>query len=121
MDVAAARGFTAEDLELLAALIHCEARGESYTGQVAVGNVVLNRIASPRFPNTLREVIYAAGQFSPVSNGRLKKVLASGNINESCRRAALEAVAGTAPVGDKLFFRRVNGRKGQIIGNHVFY
>lgn len=119
--IAAQRGFTSGDLELLAALIHCEAVGESYVGQVAVGNVVINRILSPAFPNSLTEVVYDRGQFTPVSTGRLQQVLASGNISASCRQAALEAAAGSAPVGDKLYFRRVNGRSGQIIGNHVFY
>ena len=114
-------GVSAEDYELLAALIQCEAGGESYVGQVAVGNVVMNRVESVNHPNTIPEVIYEAGQFSPVRNGSLHRTMASGNISASCRQAALEAIAGSEPVGDKLFFRRVNGRSGQVIGNHVFY
>ena len=114
-------GVSAEDYELLAALIQCEAGGESYVGQVAVGNVVMNRVESVNHPNTIPEVIYEAGQFSPVRNGSLHRTMASGNISASCRQAALEAIAGSEPVGDKLYFRRVNGRSGQVIGNHVFY
>ena len=119
--IMAQQGVNAEEMELLAALIQCEAGGESYVGQVAVGNVVMNRVASVRHPNTITDVVYARGQFSPVKNGSLKRTLNSGRISESCRRAALEAVAGASPVGDRLYFRRVNGRKGLIIGNHVFY
>lgn len=113
---------TDEDtMMLLAALIHCEARGESYEGQVAVGAVVMNRVRSPRFPNTIYEVIFAPGQFSPAMDGKVDKVLESGKINESCIKAAKEALSGVSNVGDLLFFRTVNGREGLVIGNHVFY
>ena len=113
---------TDEDtMMLLAALIHCEARGESYEGQVAVGAVVMNRVRSSRFPNTIYEVIFAPGQFSPAMDGKVDKVLESGNINESCIKAAKEALSGVSNVGDLKFFRTVNGREGLVIGNHVFY
>ena len=114
-------GVSRQEYEHLAALIQCEAGGESYIGQVAVGNVVMNRVESANHPDTISEVIYAAGQFSPVRNGSLSRTLSSGNISGSCKQAALEAIAGSEPVGDKLYFRRVNGRSGQVIGNHVFY
>ena len=119
--ILAQNGVSRQEYDLLAALIQCEAGGESYIGQVAVGNVVMNRVESSNHPNTISEVIYAAGQFSPVRNGSLSRTLSSGNIRASCRQAALEAIAGSEPVGDKLYFRRVNGRSGQVIGNHVFY
>lgn len=113
---------TDEDtMMLLAALIHCEARGESYEGQVAVGAVVMNRVRSPRFPNTIYEVIFAPGQFSPAMDGKVDRVLESGKINESCIKAAKEALSGVSNVGDMKYFRTVNGRDGLIIGNHVFY
>lgn len=113
---------TDEDtLMLLAALIHCEARGESYEGQVAVGAVVMNRVRSSAYPNTIYGVIYASGQFTPAMNGKLDKVLESGKINESCIKAAKEALSGVSNVGDLTHFRTVNGREGLIIGNHVFY
>lgn len=115
------RGISLQELEVLAALIQCEAGGESYVGQVAVGNVVMNRMESEQHPDTVMEVIYEEGQFTPVGNGMLSRTLNSGSVSPSCRQAALEAAAGSAPVGDLLYFRRVNGRSGQIIGNHVFY
>lgn len=113
---------TDEDtLMLLAALIHCEARGESYEGQLAVGAVVMNRVRSPKFPDTIYDVIFAPGQFSPAMDGKVDKVLESGEIKESCIEAAKEALSGVSNVGDLKFFRTVNGRDGLIIGNHVFY
>ena len=113
---------TDEDtLLLLAALIHCEARGESYEGQVAVGAVVMNRVRSSAYPDTIYGVIYASGQFTPAMNGKVDKVLESGKINDSCIKAAEEALSGVSPVGDLTHFRRVNGREGLVIGNHVFY
>ena len=115
------KGISRQEYDLLAALIQCEAGGESYIGQVAVGNVVMNRMESGKHPDNITGVVYEPGQFSPVRNGSLKRTLGSGNISASCRQAALEAIAGSEPVGDKLFFRRVNGRSGQVIGNHVFY
>ena len=119
--VIAQSGVTPQDVELLAALIQCEAGGEPYVGQVAVGSVVMNRVEAAEHPGSISDVIYADGQFSPVRNGSLSRTLSTGNISQSCRQAAIEALAGSEPVGDKLYFRRVNGRHGQVIGNHVFY
>lgn len=119
--VIAQSGVTPQDVELLAALIQCEAGGEPYVGQVAVGSVVMNRVEAAEHPSSIPDVIYAAGQFSPVRNGSLSRTLSTGDISQSCRQAAIEALAGSEPVGDKLYFRRVNGRHGQVIGNHVFY
>ncbi|MCM1569631.1 MAG: cell wall hydrolase [Roseburia sp.] len=106
---------------LLAALIQCEAGGESYEGQVAVGAVVMNRVRSAAYPDTVHGVIYASGQFTPAMNGKLNKVYESGKISESCIRAAEDALSGTSNVGDLTHFRRNNGRDGIVIGNHVFY
>ena len=116
-----ANGITEEDLYLLANIIYCEAGCEPYIGKVAVGNVVMNRVKSDRQPDTIKGVIYAKGQFSPVRNGSLDRALRNGSADESCYQAALDALSGSKPVGDKLFFRRVNGRTGQVIGHHVFY
>ena len=110
-----------DDTTLLAAIIQCEAGSECYEGKVAVGAVVLNRKRSGSFPNSISGVIYQSGQFGPARNGSLARVLSSGNISSSCRQAAAEALAGSDPTGGKLYFRRVNGRSGQVIGNHVFY
>ena len=119
--VLATAGVTEEDLYLLANIIYCEAGCEPYIGKVAVGSVVMNRVASDKQPDTIREVIYAKGQFSPVRNGSLQRALDRSSADESCYQAALEALSGAKPVGDKLYFRRVNGRSGQVIGHHVFY
>jgi spore germination cell wall hydrolase CwlJ-like protein len=109
-----------DDLDLLAAIIECEAGGESYEGKLAVGSVVLNRIKSSEFPNSLVEVLYQNKQFTPVGSGRFAVVLARG-ADEECYRAAKEVLAGRITLGH-LFFRTNNGSKqGQVIGNHVFY
>lgn len=107
---------------LLAALIHCEAGGEPYEGQVAVGAVVMNRVRSKAYPDTIHGVIYASGQFTPAMSGKVNRVLESGKIYESCIKAAEEALSGVSNVGDRTHFRRDNGtRKGLVIGHHVFF
>lgn len=106
---------------LLAALIQCEAGGESYEGQVAVGAVVMNRVRSSAYPDSIHGVIYASGQFTPAMSGKVNRVLESGKIRESCIQAAEEALSGVSNVGDLTHFRRNNGREGLVIGNHVFY
>ncbi len=106
---------------LLAALIQCEAGGESYEGQVAVGAVVMNRVRSAAYPDTIHGVIYASGQFTPAMSGKVNAVYESGRIYESCINAANEALSGVSNVGDYTHFRRNNGRDGLVIGNHVFY
>ena len=112
---------SAEELKLLANIIYCEAGSESYVGKVAVGNVIMNRVKSASQPNTITEVVYAKGQFSPARNGSLQRALSSDKADATCYQAAIEALAGAQPVGEKLFFRRNNGRSGQVIGHHVFY
>ena len=117
----AATSASSSDVTLLAAIIYCEAGSECYEGKVAVGAVVLNRVHSSSFANSISGVIYQRGQFGPASNGTLARVLASGSISSSCRQAAADALAGSDPTGGKLFFHRANGRAGVVIGNHVFY
>lgn len=111
----------ADTTMLLAALIHCEAGGESYEGQLAVGAVVMNRVRSGAYPDTIHGVIYASGQFTPAQSGKVNRVLESGKIYPSCIEAAKEAISGVSNVGDRTHFRRNNGREGLVIGNHVFY
>ena len=106
---------------LLAALIYCEAGSESYEGKLAVGAVVMNRVRSGAYPNSIHGVIYASGQFTPAMNGKLNSVYASGGYSAECVQAAQEALAGVSNVGDLTHFRRNNGREGLVIGNHVFY
>ena len=84
----------ADDVELLARLIHGEARGEPYVGMVAVGAVVLNRVKSSRFPNTIAGVVYQAGAFDAVSDGQINLT-----PNEQSRRAARDALNGWDPTG----------------------
>ncbi|MBQ3546511.1 MAG: cell wall hydrolase [Lachnospiraceae bacterium] len=112
----------ADDLDMLAALIECEAGDQSYYGMLCVGAVVMNRIASHRYPNTLYEVIYQPYQFTPVTvSGRFAIVLARG-ANETCYKAAREVLEEGNIVGNWLFFRMNDGsREGEIIGDHVFY
>ncbi len=109
------------EAELLAAIIYCEAGGETYAGQVAVGSVVINRVNSTHFPNTITEVIYQSGQFSPVASGKLALVLANGLTTDSCRDAANHVLAGNLS-GNWLFFRMNTGTiDGTIIDHQVFY
>lgn len=115
-----ASAVSSSDLTLLSAIIFCEAGGESYAGQVAVGAVVLNRVRSSSFPNNISDVVYQSGQFSPVANGALARALSNGNY-QHCISAAQAALAGSDNTGGAKFFHRVNGAAGLVIGNHVFY
>ena len=121
-------GIYGNDLDLLARLITAEARGEPYEGQVAVGAVVMNRVKSPQFPNTIREVIYQKGQFSSLP--KLPRTVPT----ESAIRAAREAMAGEDPSKGALYFYnpKLSSLEGLRffassglevtvrIGNHVF-
>ena len=114
--------FVEGDRKLLANLIYCEAGGESYVGQVAVGAVVINRVLSSRYPNTVVGVIYQNKQFSPVGSGRLALALASDKATASCYKAADEAMAGVTNVGQCVYFRTpIPGLEGIRIGGHIFY
>ena len=110
------------DVAALAAIIECEAGGESYTGKVAVGAVVMNRLHSSKFPNTIMGVITQKNQFSPVASGRFSIVLARG-ANSSCVKAAKDALAGSDPTGGCLSFRATwsGNYSGLVIGNQVFF
>ena len=116
-----AAALAADDSVLLAALIQCEAGEEPYEGQVAVGAVVMNRVRSGAYPNTVKGVIYASGQFTPAGSGQVGRVVASGKIKASCLQAAQEAMAGSTPVGIATHFRRAGSREGIVIGHHVFW
>ena len=97
--------FTEDDRYLLANLIYCEAGGEPYDGQVAVGAVVINRVLSSVYPSTLSGVVYQNRQFEPVSTGRLALALAENRATASCYRAADEAMRGMTNVGNCVYFR----------------
>lgn len=116
--------YTAADLNLLARLISAEARGESYTGQVAVGAVVLNRVAHSSFPDTISGVIYQNGAFSCVRDSNWYAA-----VTDSAKRAAKEAMNGWDPTGGAIYYYNPSTatsawiRKRPVttyIGNHVF-
>lgn len=93
---------SSDETYLLACLINCESN--HYEGQLAVANVVLNRVKSPRFPNSISEVIYAPGQFSPARSGKLAARLQKGP-SDSAMRAAQDALNGVNNIGDFMYFR----------------
>ena len=114
--------FADGDRYLLANLIYCEAGNQPYEGQVAVGAVVMNRVMSSVFPDTVVGVIYQKKQFSPVGSGRLALALAEDHATAACYRAADDAMAGATTVGNCLFFRTpIEGLTGIQIGGHIFY
>lgn len=92
-------GYSSADIDLLARIISAEARGEPYTGQVAVGAVILNRIEHPSFPNTLSGVIYEPGAFSCLNDGQVNKPVA-----DSAKRAADDAINGWDPSGGAIYY-----------------
>ena len=104
---------------LLASIIFCEAGNQPYEGQVAVGAVVMNRVNSGIYPNSIEEVIYQPGQFGPVSTGWLDKVRSSGGYTDSAMQAAADALSGANPVGGCLYFDQ--GGYGMRIGDHYFH
>lgn len=120
--LAIAVGVSDYERDLLARLVHAEAKGEPYEGKVAVAAVVLNRVESDKFPDSIASVVYQKGQFSPVSNGSINAA-----ADEESKRAANEAVASQTT--DTLFFynaetassRWLDSRPTtQVIGNHTF-
>ncbi len=115
----AAYSASASDQTLLAAIIFCEAGNQPYEGQVAVGAVILNRVRSAVYPNSIAEVIYQSGQFGPAMSGWLDTVLASGGYTDTAMQAAADALAGSNPIGDCLYFGC--GNFGIQIGDHFFH
>ena len=114
--------FSEGDRYLLANLIYCEAGSEPYEGKVAVGAVVINRVLSSVYPDTVVGVIYQNKQFSPVASGRLALALADGKATAACYQAADEAMTGYSNVGSCVYFRTpIPGLSGITIGGHVFY
>jgi len=110
-----------DELTLLAALIQAEAGNQPYEGQLAVGAVVMNRVRSGGYPNTIQEVISAPGQFGPAATGKVASIMAAGP-RASCIQAAQAALNGETTVGTLTHFRRAGcGIDGIVIGSHVFY
>lgn len=110
---------SSDEQALLASIIFCEAGNQPYEGQVAVGAVIMNRVRSGVYPNSIAEVIYQPGQFGPAMSGWLDSVLASGGYTDTAMQAAADALAGSSPVGDCLYFGC--GDYGIQIGDHFFH
>ena len=115
---------TTANVNLLARIISAEGRGESYTGQVAIGAVILNRIEHPSFPDTLSGVIYQPGAFTAVTDGQFNQPVAS-----SCYDAARDALNGWDPSGGAIYYYNPSKTSNQWIrsrpvikriGNHLF-
>lgn len=113
-------------VELLARLINGESRGEPYVGQVAVGAVIMNRVKSADFPNTIAGVIYQKGQFSCINDGQFDVAI---DENSTVYKAAQEAMNGSDPTNGALYFYNPNKTKSKwlfslkttlTIGEHVF-
>lgn len=114
--------FEEGDRYLLANLIYCEAGNQPYEGQVAVGAVVINRVLSSVYPDTVVGVIYQNKQFSPVGSGRLALALAEDRATQACYNAADAAMSGQTNVGTCVYFRTpIEGLSGIQIGGHIFY
>ncbi len=114
--------FADGDRYLLANLIYCEAGGEPDAGKLAVGSVVINRVLSSVYPDTVVGVIYQDRQFSPVASGRLALALAENRATQSCYDAADQAMSGVTNVGSCVYFRTpVVGLTGIQIGGQIFY
>jgi spore germination cell wall hydrolase CwlJ-like protein len=114
--------FDEGDRRLLANLIYCEAGSEPYEGKVAVGAVVINRLLSSIYPNTVVGVIYQNKQFSPVNDGHLALALTYEKATADCYKAADEAMSGVTNVGQCVYFRTpIAGLEGIRIGGHIFY
>ena len=120
----ASTSYVSSDHRLLARLVYAEARGESYKGQVAVAAVVLNRVSSSSFPNTISGVIYQTGAFSCVSNGSINNT-----PNDTAVRAALDAMNGWDPTNGCLYYYNPGKTSDSwirtrtvvtVIGNHYF-
>ena len=105
--------------ELLASIIYCEAGNQPYEGQVAVGAVIMNRVKSGSYPNSIEEVIYQSGQFGPAATGWLNRVRSSKGYSQIALQAAVDALNGSNPIGNCLYFDQ--GGTGMKIGAHYFH
>lgn len=117
-------GFSQNDIQLMANAVYGEARGESYTGQVAVAAVILNRVESATFPNTVSGVIFEPRAFTAVADGQIWLT-----PNEQAKKAVLDAINGWDPTGEAIYyFNPDTATSGWIwsrpqikrIGKHIF-
>ncbi len=111
-----------DEVKLLAALIQCEAGNQPYEGKLGVAAVVMNRVRSGAYPNSIYSVIYASGQFGPAASGQVASAYVGEiAIGQSCYTAAQAAINGETTVGGACHFRRAGSHDGVVIGNHVFW
>lgn len=117
-------GYTSSEVYLLAKTIYAEGRGEPYTGQVAIGAVVLNRVRSSQFPNTIAGVVYQKHAFTAVSDGQINLT-----PNETAMKAARDAINGWDPTGGAIYYYNpavatsawiFDRQTVTVIGKHVF-
>ena len=117
-------GFSSSEVYLLARTIYAEGRGEPYTGQVAIGAVVLNRVRDSAFPNTISGVVYQKHSFTAVSDGQINLT-----PNETAMKAARDAINGWDPTGGALYYYNpavatsawiFDRQTVTVIGKHVF-
>ena len=123
-DGGSSSGYSSQDINLLAKVISAEARGESYEGQVAVGAVILNRVAHPSFPDTISGVVYQNGAFSCVNDSNWYQPVA-----DSAKRAAQDALNGWDPSGGAVYYYNPEKTSDKwirtrtvvkVIGHHYF-
>ena len=105
--------------ELMASIIDCEAGNQPYEGQVAVGAVIMNRVKSGSYPDSIEAVIYQSGQFGPAATGWLNRVRSSKGYSQTALQAAVDALNGSNPIGNCLYFDQ--GGSGMKIGAHYFH
>ena len=110
----------ASDVAMLAALIQCEAGDESYEGKLAVGSVVMNRVRSGGYPNSVSGVVYQSGQFPPAGTARMASLVANG-AGSDCVKAAKQAIGGVSNIGSLKHFHAARLGGDVVIGNHAFY
>jgi N-acetylmuramoyl-L-alanine amidase len=118
---------TKEDLDLMAKIVYAESKGEPYEGKVAVASVILNRVLTPGFPNSVKEVIFQPNAFSCVIDGEINVL-----PTEECYNAVYDAIEGNDPTNEALFFynpdiatcawmQEVEKADSKLIGQHVFF
>ena len=105
--------------ELMASIIYCEAGNQPYEGQVAVGAVIMNRVKSGSYPDSIEAVIYQSGPFGPAATGWLNRVRSSKGYSQTALQAAVDALNGSNPIGNCLYFDQ--GGSGMKIGAHYFH
>jgi N-acetylmuramoyl-L-alanine amidase len=118
---------TEDDVNLMSQIVYAESKGEPYEGKIAVASVILNRVLSPGFPNSVKEVIFQPNAFSCIVNGQI-----SVTPTEECYNAVYEAIKGNDPTNEALFFynpsiatcswmQDVEKADSKAIGQHLFF